>query len=44
MRVARNDSEAGAGRGKASAENWRVKEFKRREETNEIYVYKTKIE
>ena len=32
MRVARNDSGAGVGRGKVSAENWRVKEFKRREQ------------
>ena len=32
VRVARNDSGAGAGRGKVSAENWRVKEFKRREQ------------
>ena len=36
VRVARNDSGAGVGRGKVSAENWRVKEFKRRaEEKNE---------
>ena len=34
VRVARNDSGAGAGRGKVSAENWRVKEFKRREQNN----------
>ena len=32
VRVARNDSGAGVGRGKVSAENWRVKEFKRREQ------------
>ena len=32
VRVARNDSGAGAARGKVSAENWRVKEFKRREQ------------
>ena len=32
VRVARNDSGAGVGRGKVSAENWRVKEFKRRAE------------
>ena len=32
MRVARNDSGAGVGRGKVSAENWRVKEFKSREQ------------
>ena len=35
VRVARNDSGAGAGRGKVSAENWRVKEFKRREQKKE---------
>ena len=34
MRVARNDSGAGVGRGKVSAENWRAKEFNRREQKN----------
>ena len=44
VKVARNDSGAGVGRGKASAENLRVKEFKRREQKkkqNKRLSYKT---
>ena len=32
VRVARNDLGADVGRGKVSTENWRVKEFKRKEQ------------
>ena len=43
VRVARNDSGAGAGRGKVSAENWGVKGFKRREQKkNKKKAYLTK--